>query len=334
MKETPNLLPFERTKRDILTKRDGETSPKFGKKPEERTPDELLDYGVVNIDKPKGPTSHQVVAYLKDILKIKKAGHSGTLDPGVTGALPTALGRSTKAAQFLLTAGKEYVAIMHLHDDVPEGKIRSAQERFLGTITQLPPVRSAIKRRNRERKIYYFDIIEIDGRDVLFRVGTEAGTYIRKLIHDFGQHLGCGAHMAELRRTKAGPFDESTLATLHDVADAIWLWKEKGDDSFFRKVVQPVERAVAHLPKIYVVDTTVDSLCNGANLNVPGIAKLDSGIEPDQVVAVMTLKGELVSVGRAKLASNTILKGEKGLAVATEKVFMEPGVYLKMQVKK
>ncbi len=329
-----NLLPFEKIHRDRLVRKKCETSEKFGKKPEDRTPEELLDYGIVNVDKPKGPTSHQVSAYLQKILGINKAGHSGTLDPSVTGLLPTALGKSTKAAQFLLTAGKEYVAIMHLHQEVPKGKIYDVKEQFLGKIKQLPPVRSAIKRQWRERKIYYFDIIEIDGQDVLFRTGTEAGTYIRKLIHDFGTKAGGGAHMAELRRTKAGPFTENNLVTLQDVSDAVWLYKEKGDASKLKKVIMPIEFAVSHMPKVYIMDTTVDSLTHGANLNVPGIAEVDSGIEPDQTVAIMTLKGELVAVGKSKLNSKRLIEDEKGLAIITEKVFMDSDIYPKMMKNK
>jgi H/ACA ribonucleoprotein complex subunit 4 len=150
------------------------------------------------VDKPSGPTSHQISAYVKDILAIDKAGHSGTLDPKVTGVLPVTTGRATKGVQLLIKAGKEYVALMHIHKDIDEAEVRKACEEFIGKIQQLPPIRSSVKRQLRTRSIYYFEIIEIEGRDVLFRVGCEAGTYIRKLIHDLGQRLGCGAHMVTL----------------------------------------------------------------------------------------------------------------------------------------
>ena len=129
-----NQLPFEQLNRTILVKREAETSDKFGMHPENRPVEMLADYGIVNIDKPQGPTSHQVSAYVKQILGLKKAGHSGTLDPNVTGVLPVALGKSTKIVQGLLTAGKEYVCIMHLHNEVSEDKIRKAFEDFLGKI--------------------------------------------------------------------------------------------------------------------------------------------------------------------------------------------------------
>ncbi|MEK6922103.1 MAG: RNA-guided pseudouridylation complex pseudouridine synthase subunit Cbf5, partial [Nanoarchaeota archaeon] len=173
-----NLLPFEKIKREIFIRKEAETSPKFGKKPEERTTKEHVTLGIVNIDKPAGPTSHQVSGYVKQILHLSKAGHSGTLDPNVTGVLPIALSEATKVIQALLPAGKEYICIMHLHGDYSEEQIRKTCASFIGKIKQLPPLKSAVKREWRYRKIYYLDVLEIDGRDVLFRVGCQAGTYI------------------------------------------------------------------------------------------------------------------------------------------------------------
>ncbi len=322
-----DLLPFEEIKRKILVRKKSVTSSKFGCDPNNRPVKELINYGIVNIDKPPGPTSHQVSAYLQKILNISKAGHSGTLDPGVTGVLPIATGRATRVVQTLLKAGKEYVGLMHIHKEISEHEIYQVCNEFVGKIMQMPPIKSAVKRKLRERQIYYFDIIEIDSQDVLFKVGCQAGTYIRKLVHDIGQKLGCGAHMAELRRTKAGPFNENTnLVTLQDLTDAFYYYKEEGNEKYLGYCIQPIENAVKHLPKIYVLDSAVDSLCHGANLNVPGISKLESGITMQDIVAVMTLKGELICYGTAKLDSEEML-GNKGLAVKTEKVFMLPGTY-------
>ncbi len=320
-------LPFEQTERKILVRKEAETSEQYGCNPEERKTEEIINYGIVNIDKPKGPTSHQVSDFVQKILNISKSGHSGTLDPAVTGALPIALGRATRVVQGLLKAGKEYVAIMHLHKEVPEDKLRKVCDSFIGKIQQLPPIKSAVKRQLRTRAVYYLNILEIDGKDVLFRTGTEAGTYIRKLIHDIGLKMGTGAHMAELRRTKAGPFDETTLCTLQDLADACHYFRQEGNGKFIRKIIQPVENGVAHLPKIWVFDTTVDSLCHGIGLKMPGISRLNDRIAKDDMVAIMTLKNELVALGTAVSGSEQILKDEKGIAVKTDKVFMQPGAY-------
>ncbi|MBW2965159.1 RNA-guided pseudouridylation complex pseudouridine synthase subunit Cbf5 [Candidatus Woesearchaeota archaeon] len=331
MKE--NLLPFERVERKILVKKESETSDKYGCAPEARTTERLLDLGIINIDKPKGPTSHQVSAYVQRILGVKKGGHSGTLDPKVTGVLPTAVGAGTRIVQALLVAGKEYICIMHLHKEVEEAKLREGMGKFIGKITQLPPLKSAVKRQVRSRKIYYIEILDIMDNDVLFVVGCQAGTYIRKLCHDMGKELGTGAHMAELRRTKAGPFNESSLVTLHDLTDAMWYWKNEKNDKYLRSVIQPIENAVAHLGKVWVMDTTVNTICHGAALAVPGVAKLHSEIEEGQTVAIMTLKDELIALGTAKMTSKDMMKLNKGIAVKTDKVFMEPETYPKVQRK-
>jgi H/ACA ribonucleoprotein complex subunit 4 len=331
--ENENFLPFERQKRTVLVRWKCETSDKFGILPDKRPVETLIDYGIVNIDKPKGPTSHQVSAYVQKILHINKSGHSGTLDPGVTGVLPVALGRGTRIVEGLLTAGKEYIAIMHIHKPIDEKKIRQVCKQFIGKIKQLPPIKSNVKRQERYRKIYYLDIIEIKEKDVLFRVGTQAGTYIRKLIHDIGQALGTGAHMAELRRTKAGPFNEDTLATLQDLADAYYYWKEDGNDKFIRHLIKPIEFAVSHLPKVWVMDTTVDTICHGASLKVPGVVRVETDIQLDEIVAIMTQKDELIAIGRSAMISKDMQKAERGIAVSTDKVFMLPGTYPKIEKK-
>ncbi len=246
----------------------------------------------------------------------------------MTGVLPIAIGRATRIVQLLLTAGKEYVCLMHLHKDVDEKRLREVCTEFTGKIQQLPPVRSSVKRQLRERTVYYFEIIEISGKDVLFRAGTQAGTYIRKLVSDIGTKLG-GAHMVELRRTKVGPFseDDGTLVTMHDLADAWHYYKNEGNDKYIRHIIQPVERAVAHIPKIWITNSAVESLCHGAPLHMPGVAKLESGIEKGDIIAIMTLKDEIVAYGKAAENSQKILKDEKGLAAKAEAVFMREGTY-------
>lgn len=307
--------------RKLFIKKEAEGT--FGKPPEERTTEELLSYAVVNIDKPKGPTSHQVSDYVKKILHLQRAGHSGTLDPAVTGVQPVAIGRATRIAQFLLTAPKEYVGLMHLHADVPEEKLRETAQQFLGKIQQLPPVRSAVKRQLREREIYEFELLERNGREVLFRVQCQAGTYIRKFCHDLGKSLGSGAHMAELRRTQAGPFTEKDhLVTLTDLQDACHFFKEENNSTFLRHCLQPIEAAVKHLPKCWLFDTTLKSVSHGRDVGVPGISKLED-FQKGALVALLTLKNELVAIGESNLSAAEIQAQDKGLAVVVKKVFLE-----------
>ncbi len=321
-------LPFEKIKREVLIKKNATTSPEFGCQPDKRPVQELINYGIINLDKHAGPTSHQCSDCIQKILYLKKAGHSGTLDPNVTGILPTATGRATRIVQTLLKAGKEYIAVMHMHKPTPGGKLKSVLRQFTGKIKQLPPIKSAVKRQVREKEIYYLEMLEMDKQDILLRIGCEAGTYIRKLCFDIGKTLGCGAHMAELRRTKVACFNEqSNLITLQDLADAFWYWKNEQNEKFIRYCIQTIEKAVGHLPKIWVLDSTVNALCHGIDLAIPGISKLESEIKENDTVAVSTLKNELICLGKARLSSKEILKKEKGIAVETKKVFMLPDVY-------
>ena len=319
-----NFLPFEKAEKKLFIKK--ESTSEQGINPESRSVEELINYGIINLNKPRGPSSHQVSAYVQQILGIDKAGHSGTLDPHVTGVLPIALGKATRIVQTLLKAGKEYVGIMHLHTDIPDEEIKNVAEQFTGKIEQLPPIRSAVKRRLRTREIYYLEILEIKGRDVLFKVGSEAGFYVRKFCHDFGLKLKTNAHMLQLIRTKAGPFKEKDWHSLHDLKDAYTLWKEKEDEEEIRKVILPIERAVEHLPKIWVMDSAVNTLCHGADLNVPGICRYNEFNE-DQIVAIMTLKNELVCLADAVEHSSFIKNNDKGKIAKTKKVFMERNTY-------
>lgn len=312
-----------------LVKSEGEAGS-YGSLPKDRPIERYIDNGIVNIDKPRGPTSHNVVDWVKKILNLKKAGHGGTLDPAVTGVLPACLGNATKVVQALLYSGKEYVCLMRLHKDVEQEETKSVFKKFVGEIYQKPPLKAAVVRKLRIREIYYLNIIEIDGKEVLFKVGCEAGTYIRKLCHDMGLLLG-GAHMSELRRTKSGPFDETTLVTLIELKDAYSFWKEEKEEKYLRKFIQPVESALPHLPKVVIDDAAVHPVCNGFPLAVPGILKLQSGIEPEDLVPILTQKGELVALGKSKMSSKQILDSKKGIAIKIDRVIMPLGTYPKIK---
>lgn len=313
---------------NFLIKAKSETNPEYGCSPELRPIEEHLTKGIINLDKPSGPTSHEVDSWVRKIFNAQKTGHGGTLDPKVTGVLPIGIDYATRVIQLLLVANKEYVCLMRLHQELEENVIRDILKEFQGKIYQTPPLKSAVKRELRVRSIYYVNILEINGKDVLFRIGCESGTYIRKYCHDIGEALGIGAHMAELRRTKSGPFQENeTLTTLHDVADAFHFWREDNDESYLRKVVLPMERAVVHLPKIVIRDSAVDAICHGADLASGGIVGLDDNIQKGDIVAILTIKGELVASGESLTNSLEILESTKGIMIDTKKVFMEPGTY-------
>jgi H/ACA ribonucleoprotein complex subunit 4 len=248
--------------------------------------------------------------------------------------LPILLGKATKAVPALRLSGKEYVCLLKLHKKMPPKLVRKVCEEFTGPIYQIPPIKSAVKRALRIRTIYYIEVLEIEGSAVLFRVGCEAGTYIRKLCHDIGLALGCGGHMQELRRTKAGPFTERTLITLQDLVDAYVFWKEDGDESEIRRVIMPMESAVSHLQKIILRDSAVDAVCSGASLTVPGITSVDSNLVKGELTALFTLKGEFVALAKAEMNTEEILKASSGIAVTPVRVMMEAGTYPKGWTKK
>lgn len=319
--------PWETKKRVMIRVEEG-TDPSYGQPPESRPIQDHIRYGVVNLDKPPGPTSHEVVSWVKRILNIDRAGHSGTLDPRVTGVLPITLVEATKVSQILLLSGKEYVCVMRLHAPADEERVVEVLEEFVGEIYQRPPLRSSVRRRVRRRRMYYITDLEFDGDYVLFRVGCQAGTYVRKLCFDVGEALGCGAHMEELRRTRAGPFTEDEgLASLYDLSDGYAIWREEGDESLLRRFVHPVERALELVPKIFVRDSAVDALCHGADLAVPGVVRLEGDVLPRRRVGIFTLKGELVALARALMSAEEIVEGEHGIAADTERVIMPVGVY-------
>jgi H/ACA ribonucleoprotein complex subunit 4 len=219
---------------------------------------------------------------------------------------------------------------MRLHSLVPENKIKQVLDEFQGPLYQRPPVRSSVKRRLRTRTIYYNDLLEINEKNVLFKVGCEAGTYIRKLCYDIGEVLGCGAHMQELRRTRVGPFTEDeTLVTLHDVSYLYSQWQETKDEAILRKFVSPMEKALELLPKIHVRDSAVDALCHGAHLTAPGVLSLDAGIKIGDTVAVLSQKDEAITLAKAVVSSENILKMDHGFVAKTLRVMMPRGIYPK-----
>jgi H/ACA ribonucleoprotein complex subunit 4 len=326
MKENKPVLPSEKKRKRII-KVHAVTNPHYGKNPNQLTIPELLTSGMINLDKPCGPTSHQVVAWVKEMLELEKAGHGGTLDPNVTGILPVALGTGTRALQVLLTAGKEYVGVMKLHKPMNEKMIRDVVDGFIGDISQVPPLRSAVKRVRRTRRIYYLQLLEIQDTEVLFRVGCEAGTYIRTLCVDMGRKLRCGAHLQELRRTKIGQLRDDDSVTLQDVKDAYVFWKKNGTEDDIRSTILPMECLLEHLPKVVIRDSAVDALCHGASLALPGVVEVDTEIKNNDFVGILTMKGEGVALGKASMSTDEMLNKDTGICASLERVLMNKGTY-------
>ena len=313
---------------NLVIKSKSDTNPDYGCIPEERPIKEYISKGIINLDKPVGPTSHEIDSWVKRILNCDKTGHGGTLDPKVSGILPIGIDDATKAIQLLLLAPKEYVCLLRLHDHVSEDKIREVFTEFTGKIYQNPPVKSAVKKELRVRNIYYSTIYEIEGRDVLFKIGCEAGTYVRTYCHNIGEVLKVGSHMAELRRTQVGSFNEkNNLTTLQDLTDGLHFYLEDDDESFIRKAIVPMERAADYLPKIVIRDSAVAAICHGADLAAGGIVSISDDIKKNEPVAIFTLKGEIVASAISLFNLEEILMSDSGIMANINRVFMDTDVY-------
>jgi len=306
------------------------TDDNYGTYYDKRSLDQLLKYGFILLDKPPGPTSHETVAWLKRILKIPKAGHSGTLDPQVSGVLPMGLGDGTKALEVLLYGPKEYHALGRLHSLPSKEKLKKVLEEFTGEIYQKPPQRSAVLRQTRTRTIYELELLEQKERLLLLRILCEAGTYIRKLIYDIGEILGPGATMIELRRTRVHQFTENShLVTLHELANAYSLWTEKKDDSKLLELIRPIEHVLSELKSVVIRDSAVDALCHGAQLAIPGVLQVSPNLTKDDLVAIYSQKGEIVALAKSLLSEADIKENTKGYAFETKRIIMAPSTYPK-----
>jgi H/ACA ribonucleoprotein complex subunit 4 len=318
------------TSGDLVAVADETSDPRHGFAPDKRPIKAYLNYGLIPLDKTRGPTSHEEVAWVRRLLEVQNAGHSGTLDPGVSGLLPIGLGRATKAIALLLLFPKEYVAVMRIHSSVPREQVDRVVREFTAEIFQKPPQRSAVKRQVRSRTIYEMEVSEQEGNLFLLRCLCESGTYIRKLIYDMGEVLGVGATMVELRRTKVGPLSESQgLVTLHDLNDAVFRMKN-GDETRIRTVVRPIESCLDGIKKVVVKDAAIDAVCHGAMLAVPGVVSLSPDISKDDTVVLLSGKGELVALGKAALSTEEVVNSKKGIAFPVNRVIMEQGTYPKL----
>ncbi|MCD6215457.1 MAG: RNA-guided pseudouridylation complex pseudouridine synthase subunit Cbf5 [Candidatus Aenigmarchaeota archaeon] len=299
-----------------------EISKLSGFYPGARPVEELIKCGFLILDKPSGPTSSTCVHWVKKILGIKKAGHSGTLDPRTTGVLPILLGRATRLMPVLKNLDKEYVAVMHLHKNISQTELERVIKKFVGKIEQIPPVRSAVKRKKRERTIYSIKIIDRAEKNVVIKVNCEAGTYIRKLIHQIGEKID-GAHMIELRRTRVGTFTENKSHSFQELKDSFEFWKQNIEKNSIRSIILPPEIAVEHVPKIIVKDSAVFSLVHGSPLYARGILKLEDSVKKGGITAILSGNGELIGIGVAKLSVKDMIKA-KSLCVKMDRILMKP----------
>ncbi|XP_076654113.1 dyskerin pseudouridine synthase 1 Nop60B [Halictus rubicundus] len=315
----------------LLTRTKHFTPLTSGSTPLHRTLSEYVKSGCINLDKPCNPSSHEVVAWIKRILKVEKTGHSGTLDPKVSGCLIVCIDRATRLAKSQQSAGKEYVAVFKLHS-APESlqKVSQALEKLRGALFQRPPLISAVKRQLRVRTVYDSWFLDYDDERNMgvFKVSCEAGSYIRTICVHLGLFLGTGCQMQELRRNRSGVQSEKDgMVTMHDILDAQWLYENHGDESYLRRVIKPLEALLVNHKRIIVKDSAVNAICYGAKIMLPGILMYDDGIELNQEIVIVTTKGEAIALGIALMTSPTMTTCDHGVAAKIKRVIMERDAY-------
>ncbi|XP_011078870.1 H/ACA ribonucleoprotein complex subunit 4-like [Sesamum indicum] len=295
---------------DKLNVRTGHYTPlPSGYSPLKRPLAEYIKYGVLNLDNPANPSSHEVVAWIKRILRVEKTGHSGTLDPKVTGNL----------------------IVARLHSKVPDvAKVARALETLTGAVFQRPPLISAVKRQLRIRTIYESKLLEYDADRhlVVFWISCEAGTYVRTMCVHLGLLLGVGAHMQELRRVRSGIMGEKdNMVTMHDVMDAQWVYDNYRDESYLRRVVMPLEVLLTSYKRLVVKDSAVNAICYGAKLMIPGLLRFENDIEVGEEVVLMTTKGEAIALGIAEMTTAVMATCDHGTVAKIKRVVMDRDTY-------
>ncbi|KAL6539829.1 centromere/microtubule-binding protein cbf5 [Orobanche hederae] len=317
---------------DKLNVRTGHYTPlPSGYSPLKRPLAEYIKYGVLNLDKPANPSSHEVVAWIKRILRVEKTGHSGTLDPKVTGNLIVCIDRATRLVKSQQGAGKEYVCIARLHSKVPEvAKVARALETLTGAIFQRPPLISAVKRQLRVRTIYESKLLEYDADKhlVVFWISCEAGTYVRTMCVHLGLLLGVGSHMQELRRVRSGILGEKdNMVTMHDIMDGQWVYDNYRDESYLRRVIMPLEVILTSYKRLVVKDSAVNAICYGAKLMIPGLLRFENDIEVGEEIVLMTTKGEAIALGIAEMTTAVMATCDHGTVAKIKRVVMDRDTY-------
>lgn len=317
---------------DKLNVRSGHFTPiPCGNNPTKRPIKEHIRYGIINLDKPANPSSHEVVAWVKRILRVEKTGHSGTLDPKVTGCLIVCIDRATRLVKSQQGAGKEYVSIVRLHSPIESEVVLSrALEKLTGALFQRPPLISAVKRQLRIRTIYQSKLIEYDPESQLgvFWVSCEAGTYIRTLCVHLGLIIGVGGHMQELRRVRSGNMDETMeMATMHDVLDAQWLYDTRKDETYLRHVIKPLELLLVKYKRVVIKDSAVNAICYGAQCMIPGVLRYADGIEVGDDIVLISTKGEAIALAIAQMTTAVIGTCDHGIVAKIKRVVMERDTY-------
>jgi H/ACA ribonucleoprotein complex subunit 4 len=283
----------------------------------------LAEGAFLLVDKPRGPSSHQVTAWARDLLGVERAGHAGTLDPNVSGLLWIGVGAALKLLPLVLEFPKRYVGVVTLHGRVAVRDLDRVLAEFVGPIYQTPPVRSAVRRERRIRTIHRLVRVETDGERSVIDVVGDSGTYVRTLAVDVGEALGVGAHLEELRRVGTGPFTEDQSVPLQTLADAV-ARRTEGDPAPLLALLHPIEEVWRNFPRIVVKESAASAIAHGAGLARGGILEIPKPFSEDASVVLVRRSGELLATGLACCDSDEISRVKHGWVVDSTRVFVTP----------
>jgi H/ACA ribonucleoprotein complex subunit 4 len=311
----------------IILESDTETLAEHGSAPDARTIDQLLEGGFILLDKAPGPSSHQVSAWARDMFGLEKLGHGGTLDPFATGVLPLLAGKAMRLTGTILTHDKTYLAIFKVHGGIDRSALDDAMSNLTGKVYNVPPEISAVRVQVRTRTISEFKILDIEGESVLVSIKCEAGTYVRTMARDLGLLLNTSVELKELRRPSSGEYTLAQSVTMQQIADAYWLWKERGDETAIRRILHPVETLLKDLPVIVVKDGAAAALSHGAPLLRPGLVSIAEDLKAKQEVLIVTQKGEVVALAQLSVTGSTIQEMKQGEVAKPHTVLMKQDTY-------
>ena len=303
------------------------TDDAIGTYPDQKTIEQRLESGFFLLDKGAGPTSHQVAAWVRDMLELPRLGHGGTLDPFATGVLPLMSGKAMRLTKQILEHDKTYIAVFQFKNDVEQDALDAVMKQLTGRIYNVPPEISAVRVQVRTRKIHDFSLLDQSSKRIVARIRCEAGTYIRTMARDMGLFLDQPVELKELRREDSGRFALKDCVQLHEIADAVWLWKECNEGEALLRMLHPTEKLLAGLPRIVVKDSAVAALAHGAPLLRPGIVSIPSDLTSGQNVLVTSMKGEAVCFVKVNCDSESITNMEKGEIARPSAVLMNDDVY-------
>ena len=303
------------------------TDDAIGTYPDQKTIEQRLESGFFLLDKGAGPTSHQVAAWVRDMLGLPRLGHGGTLDPFATGVLPLMSGKAMRLTKQILEQNKTYIAVFQFKNAISGEDLEEVMHKLTGRIYNVPPEISAVRVQVRTRKIHDFSLLDQHEKRIVARIRCEAGTYIRTMARDMGLLLDQPVELKELRREDSGSFSLDDCVQLHEIADAVWLWKECNEGEALLRMLHPTEKLLAGLPRIIVKDSAVAALAHGAPLLRPGLVSIPDDLTPGQNVLVTSIKGEAVCFVKVNCDSETITTMEKGEIARPSAVLMNDDVY-------